>query len=291
MRPAFAFCALLFALPTFAATPEEAWKAGIADENRDYAQIRYAMLKIQDAAYLHDGQSAVLNGKPGDPSSWHWHYDSKAQGPLKVAFTNGALTVSKDGKPLDPARIERGIAVSADIDVRGEKTQVDADVQGWRIFVYNQKNPAAAAFKGVSYFPYDPAFRVAAAFIADRKLPPRIFRTSRGTGKDFYHAGDAVFTLKGRKVTLPFYSDSNAPGKIDSLTAFYTDGTTGKGGYGAGRYVDVDHFGAFPPTRVTIDFNDAYNPNCARSAFFTCPIAVDRIALAMTAGERDPHYP
>ena len=43
------------------------------------------------------------------------------------------------------------------------------------------------------------------------------------------------------------------------------------------------------PTRVTIDFNDAYNPNCARSAHFTCPLAVDTIPLAMTAGERDPH--
>ena len=38
-----------------------------------------------------------------------------------------------------------------------------------------------------------------------------------------------------------------------------------------------------------IDFNQAYNPNCARSAFFTCPVAVDNIELAMTAGERDPH--
>ena len=40
---------------------------------------------------------------------------------------------------------------------------------------------------------------------------------------------------------------------------------------GAGRYVDVADFGKFPPASVTIDFNNAYNPNCARSAFFTSP--------------------
>ena len=67
------------------------------------------------------------------------------------------------------------------------------------------------------------------------------------------------------------------------------DELTGKGAYGAGRYVDVAEFGKFPPAKVTIDFNQAYNPNCARSAHFTCPLAVDAIPLAMTAGERDPH--
>jgi uncharacterized protein (DUF1684 family) len=46
----------------------------------------------------------------------------------------------------------------------------------------------------------------------------------------------------------------------------------------------------FPPRSVTIDFNDAYNPNCARSAYFTCPVATDQIAMAVEAGEKDPHH-
>ena len=88
---------------------------------------------------------------------------------------------------------------------------------------------------------------------------------------------------------MPFYSDTNDPKKITSLTAFFTDALTGKGTYGAGRYVDIDKFGPFPPKTFTIDFNDAYNPNCARSAFYTCPVAFDNLALAIKAGERDPH--
>ncbi|HWY63067.1 MAG TPA: DUF1684 domain-containing protein [Rhizomicrobium sp.] len=284
-----AVLAAMLLLGAAASSPQQAWKAAIADQNKDYAQIPHAMLKIQDSAYLGEGETAVLDGKPGQPGSWRWHNDGKGEGALRVAFKRGKLSVTQNGKPLDPAQITKSIAVDKDVDVAGQPTQVGANVNGWRIFVYNQQNPAAKSFTGVSYFPYDPAFRVAARFIPDPKLPPRVFRTSRGTDKQFYHAGDAAFTLKGHAITLPFYAESGDPNQVKDISAFYTDALTGKGAYGAGRYVDVEDFGKFPPTSVTIDFNLAYNPNCARSAHFTCPLATDAIALAMTAGERDPH--
>ena len=277
---------LLAALPAFAATPEQAYKANIADENHGYAEIPHAMLKIQDAAYVGEGREATLTGRPGDPSSWRWQTDVKS-GALHIAFRNGKITVTRDGKFVQG--IDKGIVIAPDIDVRGEPTQVGAGINGWRVFVYNQKHPAAANFKGVAYYPFDPAFRVSARFVADPKLPPVVFKTSRGTDKQFFHGGDAVFTLKGKRITLPFYAESNHPADIKDMSAFYTDALTGKGAYGSGRYVDIADFGKFPPAHVTIDFNQAYNPNCARSAFFTCPVAVDNIALAMTAGERDPH--
>jgi uncharacterized protein (DUF1684 family) len=287
-----AFCLATITLAAAAApSPQAAWKAGIAEENKDYAAIPHAMLKIQDSAYLGEGQMAVLTGVAGQPGSWRWNHDAKAKGSLRVAYFGGKLLVVKDGKRIDPALITKSIAVDKDVDVAGQPTQVGAGVNGWRIFVYNQQNPDAKNFKGVAYYPYDPAFRVTARFVADAKLPARIFRTSRGTDKQFYHAGDAHLTLAGKPVTLPFYSDSNDAGKISDLSAFYHDALTGKGAYGAGRYVDAEKFGKFPPAQVTIDFNNAYNPNCARSAHFTCPLATDEIALEMRAGERDPHSP
>jgi uncharacterized protein (DUF1684 family) len=270
-------------------SPEAAWKRSIADQNKSYAQTPHAMLKIQDSAYLGDGQSAVLQGKNGQPGSWHWSHDGRAQGALRVAVANGKITVRRDGKPVDPAQLEKSVAIDAGVDVVGHPTQVGAGVPGWRIFVFNQQNPAAMRFKGVSYYPYGASYRVTARFAPDPKLPPRVFRTSRGTDKQFFHAGDATFRLNGKSVTLPFYSDGRDPAKIDEMSAFFTDALTGKGAYGAGRYVDVEGLGKFPPASVTIDFNQAYNPNCARSAHFTCPVAVDNIALAMQAGERDPH--
>jgi uncharacterized protein (DUF1684 family) len=73
------------------------------------------------------------------------------------------------------------------------------------------------------------------------------------------------------------------------MSAFFTDKMTGKGTYGAGRYVDASGFGGYPPKTVTLNFNYAYNPNCARSPFYTCPVAVDDLDIAVKAGERDPH--
>jgi hypothetical protein len=283
----FAVLALGAAAPML--TPLEAWKAGIAGENKDYAVVPHAMLKIQDAAYLGEGQGAVLQGVKGQPASWRWTNDMKAQGALKLLYAHGKLTVMQNGKAVDPALVTRSIAVDGQVDIAGQPTQVGAGVQGWRIFIYNQQAAAAKNFKGVAYFPYDKAFRVEARFVPDTALKPHVFRTSRGTDKMFYHAGDAQFMLKGRRVTLPFYSDGSAPAVIKDMSAFYTDKLTGSGAYGAGRYVDAEAFGKFPPAKVTLDFNNAYNPNCARSAFFTCPVAIDAIPIAMTAGERDPH--
>jgi uncharacterized protein (DUF1684 family) len=269
-------------------SPKTEWQKGIADQNSDYASVPHAMLKIQDAAYLGDGQSAALVGTKGKPQSWHWVYKNLPADALTVSFKSGLLRVTQNGKAIS-ALITKSIPVDADVDVAGQPTQVGAGVQGWRIFVYDQKNPAAVRFKSVAYFPYDPVFRATAAFTADAKLPGRVFKTPRGTDKQFFHAGDARFTLKGKPVTLPLYSDSNDPKQIKDMSAFFTDALTGKGAYGAGRYVDAEAFGKFPPVDVIIDFNFAYNPNCARSAFFTCPVAIDAIPLAMAAGEKDPH--
>ena len=283
---------VVLALPAFAATltPEQAWKKGIADENTDFAKKPHAMLKIQSAAYIGEGQVAVLNGIKGKPDSWQWDHDGKTDGVVRATIKDGKLILTKDGKAIDEATVKKSVPLDKDVDLMGQPTQVGAGVNGWRIFIFNQQAAAAKSFTGVSYYPYDPAFRVRASFTPDAKLPPRVFRTSRGTDKQFYHAGDAHFTLQGQTVNLAFFTDSKDPKKIDDISAFYHDRLTGKGAYGAGRYVDVDKFGKFPPANITIDFNFAYNPNCARSAHFTCPLAVDDIPVAMTAGEKDPHF-
>jgi hypothetical protein len=270
-------------------SPMEVWKNGIAEQNKDYAQVPHAMLKIQDAVYLSDGEAASIQGQREQPAGWRWTKKADASSVVQIALQHGKLTVTRNGKPEDPSLIRKGLSLGKDIDAAGQPTQVGAGIPGWRIFLYNQDNPGAKAFTGVSYFPYDAGFRVSAQFVADKALPARVFRTSRGTDKQFFHAGDGHFTLKGKSMTLPFYAESNKPAEISEMTAFFTDGLTGKGTYGAGRYVDVDGFGRYTPANVVIDFNLTYNPNCARSPYFTCPVAVDTVPAAVTAGERDPH--
>jgi len=267
-------------------SPEAAWKAGLAEANDAYSKTPHAILKIQDAAYLGEGDAATLVGVKGKPDSWHWVPGEK-KGVLTVRYSHGHAIAKMNGIVFNERTLFKSIRITPDIDIMAAPTQVDAGVMGVRVFIFNQQAIAAKEFKGLDYFPYDPAYRITARFIADPKLPPRVFVTSRKTSKQFYHAGDAEFMLNGKKLTLPFYTDDTRP--ISDITAFFTDDMTGHGAYGAGRYVDADPFGKFPPKTITIDFNDAYNPNCARSAFFTCPVAMDNIAVAVKAGERDPH--
>lgn len=273
--------------PALALAPEAAWKADLLDTNNAYSVTPHAILKIQDAAYLGEGNSASLVGSKGVPGSYKWVPGEKAGAALVAAYKDGKPVLEKDGRPL--AKPLADVVVDRDIDVQAYPTQVQAGVQGIRVFVYNQKNPAAKAFKGVDYFSYNPAFVVTATFTPDPRLPAQSFITSRKTSKQFYRAGVARFALQGKTFSLPFYTDTNDPNKITSMSAFFTDDLTGKGAYAAGRYVDSPDFKHFPPKTFPIDFNYAYNPNCARSAFFTCPVAFDHLALAVTAGEKDPH--
>ncbi|MEI9995947.1 MAG: DUF1684 domain-containing protein [Rhizomicrobium sp.] len=287
-------CTALAATLLLAAAPapspvETAWRASIVEANRDWAKVPHAILKIQDAAYLGEGQSATLTGSKGRPASYKWVPGKVQDGILTVTVQNHQVRGAMHGQAIDGPTLAKGVAIDNGIDIQGFSTQVSAGVTGVRVMLYNQTRADAVNFKGVEYFPYDPAYRVTATFKPDPKLPPRVFRTSRGTDKQFFHAGDATFVLNGKTFTLPFYAGENDPAKITDLSAFFMDDLTGSVAYGAGRYVDIDHFGAFPPKTATIDFNDAYNPNCARSAFFTCPVAVDSIATAVKAGEKDPH--
>lgn len=280
-------CLVALSMPALALAPEAAWKKDIADTNKAYTDTHHAMLKIQDAAYLGEGDAASLMGQAGTPGSFKWVQGQQPGAALVAAYSGGKPVLKKDGKTL--ANPLADITIDRDVDVQAYPTQVQAGVQGIRVFVYNQQNPAVKEFKGVDYYPYNPGFIVTADFTPDPKLPAQSFITSRRTSKQFYRAGTARFTLQGKQVDLPFYTDANDPKKITSLSAFFTDELTGKGAYGAGRYVDSPDLKSFPPRSFKIDFNYAYNPNCARSAFFTCPVAVDHVALAVTAGERDPH--
>jgi hypothetical protein len=271
-----------------AITPQEkVWKAELADANNGWAHNHYAVLKIQDAAYLRDGDTSTLIGTKGKPESYKWVQGTKVPGVLIAGVRTGHPFVVKDKHLYSEAEIGKGIPIDTDVDIRGAQTQVEAGVIGARIMIFNQQAKAAKEFKGVDFFGYDPSYRVSATFKPDPARPARVFRTSRGTDKQFFHAGDATFKLKGKPVTLPFYADDR--NNISTMSAFFVDGLTGTETYGAGRYVDVGDFGAFPPKTVIIDFNEAYNPNCARSAYFTCPVATDVIAMAVRAGEKDPH--
>lgn len=71
---------------------------------------------------------------------------------------------------------------------------------------------------------------------------------------------------------------------------WFTDRTTGKETYGVGRYLDFE-LNDDPDFIYKIDFNKAFNPYCAYSAMFTCPIPreEDFLDMDIEAGEKNFH--
>src|SRR5690606_36446657 len=93
--------------------------------------------------------------------------------------------------------------------------------------------------------------------------------------------GAVKFTRDGRDYRLEALEGGDG-----GLFLVLADRTSGQGSYGAGRYLDTTAPDA--QGRVMLNFNRAYNPPCAFTAFATCPLPPpdNRLDLAVTAGER-----
>ena len=265
-----------------------AWDAWRAEENAAWSTKEFAILKIDDAVYLNDGQSAWLTNRKQKMLEYVWTLDAlSAPDGLRVTYTAGGAEVWRNGSG-ETFTLEKPqtVNVAPGIDVRFAVTEIKPGVDGLRVMVYNQGHPAARAFKGLEYFTYNPNAVVQAAFEPSPDMEGVDFQTSRGWFKRFYRAGFAVFTLESKAVRLAMYTDKTDAAQVKSLSAFFLDELSGKETYGVGRYIDIDVNGL--PKTLTIDFNRAYNPNCARSAHYNCPLATDKIPLPLRAGEKIP---
>ncbi|MDZ4740355.1 MAG: DUF1684 domain-containing protein [Alphaproteobacteria bacterium] len=275
------------ALPVNAAAVET-WKEWRAKENAAWSTEKFAILKIDDAVYLNEGQSAWLTNRKQKMLEYVWTLDAlAAPDGLRVAYRDGGAAVVHKGQTKTfTLEKPQTLNVSPGIDVRFALTEVKPGVNGLRVMVYNQGHPAARAFKGLEYFSYNPNAVVEATFEPSPSLEGVDFQTSRGWFKRFNRVGFAVFTLEGKPVRLAMYTDKTVAAQIKSLSAFFLDELSGKKTYGVGRYMDIDVDGI--PAKLTIDFNRAYNPNCARSPHYNCPFATDKVPVKLRAGEKAP---
>ena len=95
-------------------------------------------------------------------------------------------------------------------------------------------------------------------------------------------AGRLLFTINNKEYTLDVI-DEGGP----NLFIVFGDETAGKTTYGAGRFIDIPKPDALGNTEI--DFNKAYNPPCAFTAFATCPLPPpqNRLKVSITAGEKN----
>jgi len=105
---------------------------------------------------------------------------------------------------------------------------------------------------------------------------------SDGSTSRLHRLGTVRFDLAGERLSLVAYEQG------DELFIPFRDGTSGKETYGAGRYVEAEAQGG---GRFALDFNRAYNPYCAYSDAWRCPLppAENWVTVPIRAGELSFH--
>jgi len=158
-------------------------------------------------------------------------------------------------------------------------------------FLNPDKSPLTAneqkEFKGHDFFPIDEAYRVIAKFEPTPDSKPFPLNTSKGTSQLYKRIGILHFELMGKPYTLEAYLRIRSfaiPGQKTYVFLPLVDATTGDSTYGAGRYL---HYEGIPEGTVwIIDFNKLYNPYCAYSDKYECPMVPEpnHLPIAIEAG-------
>ncbi len=168
----------------------------------------------------------------------------------------------------------------------------DLELEGFRrakdeLFATHPQSPVdPAGFTGLRYFPPAPQFIVEVALQA-----------AEGSMEIDTGSTDGVLTYTRAGVAqTPF-----GPLTLWWLAAYggglflpFRDSTCANESYGGGRYLTDTVKGTFGrgvtvlgPAAVRLDFNYAYNPSCAYSPQWSCPLAPaeNQLAQPITAGE------
>jgi len=137
------------------------------------------------------------------------------------------------------------------------------------------------------WFAPDAGSAVEARLLRDPSPREEVVLSTRGNKRRALRLGKLEFTLQGKVLHLTALRLLEPGAGGSSVSVFFRDATTGRESYEVGRYVDAESLGG---DRYALDFNRAYNPACAFSPLYNCPIPPREnvLPIAVRAGERDP---
>ena len=157
------------------------------------------------------------------------------------------------------------------------------------IIVFDPKSPRFKVYKGIKYFPPDLSYHVVTALVPNPKPDTTIILSTRGNRRRAVRVGWFDFKVNGTPCRLEAERLLEPGVGENDLGLFFTDATTKKESYGVGRYLDPERR---KDGLYTLDFNRCYNPACAYSDHYNCPIPpeANHLTVAIRAGEMDSHY-
>lgn len=148
------------------------------------------------------------------------------------------------------------------------------------IRVRDPEGPLAKGFRGFTWFPFDPRYRVVGRFIRDAQPQRLKVLNTYGDVDEYATEGVVEFELDGRKLRLrPF---TTRPKRFYFV---FRDASSGIETYETARflYSDLRDDGT-----TVLEFNESYNPPCAFNPYTTCPIPLkeNRLPVKILAGEK-----
>ena len=139
-------------------------------------------------------------------------------------------------------------------------------------------------FKELKYYEPDPEYKFTG--VIQKYEAPEVTEmlTSSSELKKFYKYGYFNFKINGKDHSLQLYKPVDDSGHDPYYFIPFKDKSNETDTYGAGRYLDI------PVTEsdtITVDFNMAYNPYCAFSPYYSCPLPPreNHLSIEIRAGE------
>jgi hypothetical protein len=148
-----------------------------------------------------------------------------------------------------------------------------------------------ADFDHLEFYAYNPELCVVAKWVPTPNEEAFEMPTSNvERSKSYAKYGELHFEIRGREMKINVYQrqKDDIPRKYKNhLFIPFTDLTSGFDSYGGGRYMDWILPKEGKP--IILDFNQCYNPYCAYSTGWSCPIPPDEnfLDIKINGGVKD----
>ena len=192
------------------------------------------------------------------------------------------VSVTRKGEPLKGPIVlkEEGQPPAPEIVVNDVRLVAHVSGERLALRVRDPNGPLAKDFRGFTWFPIDPKYRVVGKFVRDAEAEKVTVQNTFGDMDTYLTEGVVEFELDGQKLKVrPFTSRPNR------FYIVFRDASAGAETYETARFLYAD---LQPDGTTVLDFNEAYNPPCSFNPYTTCPIPVkDSIIPAkILAGEK-----
>lgn len=186
-------------------------------------------------------------------------------------------------RPLGP--VPRDVRPGDTLRAEHYRLQVYRGANLARVMAFDPYHPRRVRFTGLNWFEPKPEWRVRARI--ERVADPDTVEmtTSLGLTKRYLPSVRLHAITPGGQGTLTMYVPAHDPDAWGFVP--FTDETSGELTYGGGRYLDVP----LPQpgqTHMIIDLNKAYNPYCAYTDHYNCPVPprTNHFPFPVRAGEK-----